>query len=86
MAARRKIGHVPLFQPVGKINRSLIIDMAVVDPFDGLGISAQHALVDSAVCLGFFTKSRGFDRMMTTLSQPCSKAWCTGIESATPPS
>lgn len=46
-----KIKARPLFQPVGKINRSLIIDMAVVDPFDGLGISAQHALVDRPVCL-----------------------------------
>ncbi len=51
--------------------------MAVVDPFDGLGISAQHALVDRQCASGRFTKS-GFDRMMTTLSQPCSKAWCTG--------
>lgn len=52
MAAWRENQRTPLFfQPVGKINRSLIIDMAVVDPFDGLGISAQHALVDRPVCL-----------------------------------
>lgn len=49
MAAWRENQRTPLFfQLVGKINRGLIIDMAVVDSFNSFWILAQHALVGSA--------------------------------------
>lgn len=57
MAAWRENQRTPLFfQLVGKINRGLIIDMAVVDSFNSFWILAQHALVDRPVCLRLLHK------------------------------
>lgn len=55
MSARRKDkSGFFCFELCGKIDGRLIIEMPVVNAFDGFGIFMQHALIDRAVMLWLF--------------------------------
>ena len=63
---------------------NLIIGGYVIHPVQ---LALDYILAFTALGLsGFFTKSLGLDIITTSLSQPSSIAFLTGIESDTPPS